>query len=250
VNEILKFFILGVIQGLTEFLPVSSSGHLNLVTRILKMHLGKGQIFLFVWLHLATLIALLCFFHKDIKFTLKKVNIFVNLIVATLVTGVLFLLIRNYIEEAFTNKYLTSLSFLLTSLLLVGIKGNRGGRDIDKINLKDSLAVGSAQTIALLPGVSRSGITIVTLIKRGIRPLEAFRFSFLMAIPIILGAFMMEFTHLKDSNFPLHSIIIGFISALVSGLVALKILKRVIINNHLHYFGYYCFFLFVISLII
>lgn len=130
------------------------------------------------------------------------------------------------------------------------MKDNSNGRTLESIKLKDSLFIGILQGISPLPGISRSGITIIGLLRRGFAKEEAFILSFLMAIPVILGAFTIELKELTVSSFLGPNMIIGFVFAFFSGLFALKIVKRTLIMEKFKNFGYYCLFISLMNLIV
>jgi len=245
----MRAFILGIVQGLTEFLPVSSSGHLALIGKYFLPQ--ENTISFFVLLHVATLFSLICFFHRDIKDYLRDRRILTYIIVATVTTAVGAFILRGRIEPLFANTYIIAFSYVLTASVLFFSRINTGNdKKLSELTLKDSFIVGAIQIIALLPGVSRSAITIVTLLKRGFKPLEAFKFSFLMAIPLIAGTFLFECGKLASSSLPTGFLLIGFISAFISGLCALIWLKAFVVRKKFYIFGYYCLVLSVISIVV
>ena len=243
----MKFIFFGIIQGLTEFLPISSSGHLYLLQRLLAIR-GDCLPF-FVFLHLATLLAIIVFFFKKIKL-LFKTKLLLNVLLITLISGIMGLGIKFYLKELLGNKFLLTFCFLANAGILLSIRLNSRERDIASINFKDSLFLGILQGISPLPGISRSGITIVGLLKRGFKNIEAFTLSFLMAIPLILGAFIVELKELREANFSLQSMSLGFIAAFVFGLLALKIVKKALISEKFKNFAYYSLVIAVVTLLI
>jgi len=250
--EILHAIILGIIQGLTEFLPVSSSGHLE----IAKALLGEGKVaeeslLMTVVLHFATALSTIIIFQKDIleiftglfqfknnesfKFSLKIV---VSMIPAALI-GVLF---NDEIEALFGGALtLVGSMLLITGLLLfLADKANSSEKNV---GIKDSILIGITQAIAILPGISRSGATISTAVLLGIDKEKSARFSFLMVVPLIFGKMFKDIlsgeisTH--DVNF--FPLLIGFIFAFFTGMIACKWMIRLVKNSQLKYFAYYCF---------
>jgi len=243
------YIIYGIIQGVSEFLPISSSGHLYIVSNILGFS-SSSKLAFFVWLHFATLFAVLVFFYKEIVLILKKKAIVTNIIITTIVTSVMAIAIEKTIGIYFDNHHLIMYGFMATAVLLLLSKFRSGGvMSIDQYNIKEAVILGIVQGIAVIPGISRSGITITTLMRRGFNPTISFQLSFIAAIPVILAAFIYESSSIIHNAFS-TIYVWGFISAFISGLAALKILNKVISRKHLYYFGYYCIFMIAVSLII
>ena len=243
------YIIYGIIQGISEFLPISSSGHLYIVSNILKFG-SSGKLAFFVWLHFATLFAVLVFFYKEIVLALKKKTIVTSIIITTIVTSVIAILIEKTIGSYFDNHYLIMCGFIVTAVFLLLSKFGSGGvMSMDQYNIKEAVILGIVQGIAVIPGISRSGITITTLMRRGFNSTISFQLSFIAAVPVILSAFIYESGSIMHNTFS-TIYIWGFISAFISGLAALKILNKVINKRWLYYFGYYCIFMIAVSLII
>ena len=243
----MKSIFFGIIQGLTEFLPISSSGHLYLLQGLSAI---KGACLpFFVFLHFATLLAIIVFFFKKIKILFKPKLLF-NILLITLISGIMGLGIKVYLNGLLGNKFLLAFCFLINAGILLSIRSNSKGRDISSIKLKDSFFLGLLQGISPFPGISRSGITIVGLSRRGFKNTEAFTLSFLMAIPIILSAFIVELKELGKVNLSLQNMGLGFIAAFVFGLLALKILKRILISGKFKNFAYYSAVMAVVSLLV
>ena len=250
--DILHAIILGIIQGLTEFLPVSSSGHLE----IAKALLGEGKVaeeslLMTVVLHFATALSTIIIFRKDIleiftglvqfknnesfKFSLKIV---VSMIPAALV-GVLF---NDEIEALFGGVLaLVGSMLLITGLLL--FLADKAKSSAKNVGVKESILIGITQAIAILPGISRSGATISTAVLLGIDKEKSARFSFLMVVPLIFGKMFKDIlsgeisTH--DANF--FPLLMGFVFAFITGMIACKWMIRLVKNSQLKYFAYYCF---------
>lgn len=234
----IKYILLGLVQGLTEFLPVSSSGHLVILQKILDIH--AHEVAISVILHLGTLLAVIIFFWKDILNLLKNFKLLILVAVVVVITGVIGVLGKDFFESLFNSPKLVGVAWIFTGLLLIFTKRvtqlNR-----DKLNVKDALILGLTQGLAIVPGISRSGITISTLFFRKINRSLAFTFSFLVSIPIILGAAILESR--KIEAIPKSDIInlgIGFVFSFLTGLVALLFLRKVIDKAKFYYFGYYC----------
>lgn len=239
---------LGIVQGLTEFLPVSSSGHLVLFQSFLDI--STPPLFFDVLVHVGTLLAVLIYFrHQLISFTKTHLP---QLIIATVPAIIVGLAIYTTSLEIFTNLYITSLSFLLTSVLLflttrvkttTPVKTTASNSSIKVTPIK-ALFIGIFQAIAILPGVSRSGSTISAGIFSGLSKNTAFTFSFILSIPAILGALVLNLTDISnlDVTLTLPSLI-GFSAALISGLVSLCLLNYVLNRKNLLPFAIYTYLL-------
>jgi len=242
-----KFIFLGIVQGITEFLPISSSGHLFFIQKLLKIE--GDYLSLFVFLHLATLLSIIVFFSKKLKLFLN-LRILLNIFLITLISGAMGLGIRFYLKEILGSTFMLTFCFLANAGILLSIRSSSGQRDISTINFKDTLFLGLLQGFSPLPGISRSGITIVGLLRRGFKPGEAFILSFLMAIPLILGAFLVEFKELSQSALSFGSMSLGFAAAFVFGLLALGLVKKTLKDKKFKNFAYYCLILALLTLII
>jgi undecaprenyl-diphosphatase len=201
--SILHAIILGIVQGLTEFLPISSSGHLALIPEIFGWNdLSESQSKTFdIALHAGTLIGAIAYLRKDILEIIqgclkalnhKKMNAKARLgllIVVTTIPGVLIgVLFEDYIAKNLSKPYLIATMFILFGIILFVADKLKGHRKIDEFSIKDAVLVGAAQALALQPGVSRSGITMTTLRARNFSREASARLSFLMLIPIVAGA--------------------------------------------------------------
>ncbi|MCM8796144.1 MAG: undecaprenyl-diphosphate phosphatase [Candidatus Omnitrophica bacterium] len=242
----IKYMVLGIMQGLTEFLPVSSSGHLVIIGRFLGIR--ESQAAAAVILHLGTILALVIFFFKEILKLLRDLTTLFLIIIVTLITGLIGIWGRDFFESLFKTPKLVAISLIFTGVILILTKFTNPRRY--NLNVKDALILGIIQGIAIIPGISRSGSTISSLLFRGIEPKLSFNFSFLAAIPAILGATILEF---KDTGLILQqgrgNLIIGFIFSFLSGIFSLWLLKRILNKARIYYFGYYCILMGVFSLI-
>ena len=250
--EIINAIILGIIQGLTEFLPVSSSGHLEIAKAILgEGKVGEESLLMTVVLHFATALSTIIIFRKDLieiflglfqfknneafQFSLKIV---LSMIPATLV-GVF---LNDEIEALFGGALtLVGSMLLITGLLL--LLADRAKASEKQVEVKDAILVGISQAIAILPGISRSGATISTAVILGIDKEKAARFSFLMVVPLIFGKMAKDFfsgeISATDTNFLV--LFIGFIFAFLTGMLACKWMIKLVKSSQLKYFAYYCF---------
>ena len=252
--------ILGIVQGLTEFIPVSSSGHLVLVPHFLGWHFSQEQAFVFdVLVQWGTLLAVLVYFRKDLKaiarsfiqgiamrtpFAEPDSRMGWYLILATIPAVVAGLSCKDLIEHAFASPKMTGIFLLGTAaLLLVAEKVGRHNRTIRQITWQDSVWIGFSQILALLPGISRSGATIAGGMTRHLERSAAARFSFLMSVPVMLGAGLLAFRDLAEmpaaSEF-IIPLLAGFLAALFSGYFAIRWLIGYLSKHSLTVFAVYC----------
>ena len=242
----------GVIQGLTEFLPVSSSGHLVLVQKI--SGISEPTLFFSVMLHAGTLLAVFVVLWRDIWAVLRRPiqPLTGYLILATLPIVAAALVLRNPIERAFETGMFLGFSFLTTSALLFSAELliRRRGTNLKKpgeMNWRDALTVGIMQAVAIIPGVSRSGATITGALSRGLDRDFAARFSFLLCIPAILGALVLHLKELADGGMAeaanggitAAEIIAGSGAAAVTGFFAVKFMLKIIREKSLFGFAAY-----------
>lgn len=244
----MKFFLFGVIQGLTEFLPISSSGHLFLFKKIMKI---EGNLLpFFILLHVATLFAVILFFANDIAEIFKKKNkkLIFYFCLITGVTAMCGLAIKHFFGGLFEQKYVIALCFFINAVILLTIQFLPRKRTRADITAKDSFIVGVLQGVAVFPGISRSGITISGFLHRGFTAVEAFTLSFLAGIPVILGAFLVEIKDVSELQFSFSQLSFGFIGAFFSGIGVLIILKQILINVQFKKFGYYSLLMVLLTL--
>jgi len=245
----IHYFVLGLIQGLTEFLPVSSSGHLVIGEQLLKF--DPPGVLLEAILHLGTLIAVLILFRHDLLrltrglFTKgRELGEVRCLIAGTIPIAIIGLVLQDKIESAFSSLIIVAICLLVTGglLLIADWAGRQAKRK--EVTLRDALLIGISQAAALLPGISRSGVTITTGMIVGIEGKEAARFSFLLSIPAIVGAAGLKFyqalttTSVAASEWP--GLLVGALTALGVGVVAIKGLLALISRGKLKIFGVYC----------
>jgi len=244
--SIIHAIILGLVQGLTEFLPVSSSGHLVLFQKIFG--LSEATQSFDILLHMGTLIAVFICYWEDIWNILRKPfqKITYLLIAATLPTVVIALLFNSKLEAVFgSGNYLGILFFITSAAMFFADTRKDGNKKIKDMSYADAIIIGIMQGIAICPAVSRSGMTIAAALAIGLRKNSAARFSFLMSIPAILGA--MVFT-LKDmasgeaavgEAMGVFPVAVGFVVAAVSGFLAINFMIKIINRGKLKYFGIY-----------
>jgi undecaprenyl-diphosphatase len=242
--------ILGIIQGLTEFLPVSSSGHLTLVQSLLGIENLHEYVLFDLVCHLGTLLAILCvFFRSIVRLVSTERTLFWQIALGTLPLFPLVLLIKP-IKSLFNQPELLGYFFLLTALLLwCGIRF--GNSRPSPSRWRDPLVIGTFQALAILPGVSRSGSTLSAARLLGWSMEEALRFSFLLAIPAILGGVTIELLQLKSRppDIGLSSYAAGFATSFAVGLATLVGLLKLASKKQFMYFVWYCLLIGVASLI-
>ena len=239
--SVFEIIILGILQGLTEFLPVSSSGHLVIAQYILDIEYSGNTIE--ILFHIGTLGSVLFIFFDDIK------NIFISydenikllfcICIATLPGVVIGLTFKNQIELFFDNLIYVGFSLCFTALIL--IISSKAKFENSKHTILSSVIIGFAQAFAILPGISRSGMTISIAMLLGFSPKESARFSFLLSIPIITGAGMVGLTSNNSLNiFPFELIIVAIFISFLTGVIALKFLLRILQYGKFYIFGIYC----------
>ncbi len=245
--------ILGIVQGLTEFLPVSSSGHLVLAEHLLPGWRPAGGITFEILLHMATLLAVTIFFRRDLGLLIAALwrreaadklrrRFMLMLILATIPTGIIGLLGKRFFITLFERPDVVGLMLLVTALLLWRAE-SRPAEELRRTEITPgrALVIGIAQGIAIIPGISRSGATIAAAMLGGIEPETAARFSFLLSLPAISGAALLslkDFQSLPADTMP--ACLAGAGAALVTGLLALKLLLIILKQRRLQLFALYC----------
>jgi len=250
---ILKYFVLGMIQGVSEMLPISSSGHMKIVEHLFGI--GSNDLSLEILFHLSSLLALLLFFSPSLKklvinnylFVFKRKSeyrpdfeYFLKLVLATIPAGVLGILFKDKIESIFDDIRYVCISLLITSFILY-ITYKTEERN-EPLTYKKSFIIGMFQGLALIPGISRSGSTYMSAKKMGVSLQETSQFIFLMLIPIAIGSFVLSLDDIMlliNIN-TLIPCIVGFISAFIFTYISLSLFNRVMKNKVL-YFSIYCF---------
>jgi len=236
-----EFVLLGIVQGISEFLPISSDGHLVLVEALLGHKTDNLE--LNVALHFGTLISILYVYRHQIIPVLKQPRLVLAIIVATIPVVIIGLGFKDLFERASEQPLIAGFGLLYTAMLLfMTPKFDSGQRELANIRLRDALVVGLLQTLAPLPGVSRSGSTIVGALMMGVKRDAAANFSFYIAVPALLGATVLK---LKDvieqggTSTPLLPTMTGAVVAMVVGIVALKSLLRIVAARKLYWFAWY-----------
>lgn len=250
--SIWESMFLGIVQGLTEFLPVSSSGHLVIIQNILGVK--QPGVTFEVFVHFGTLVSILWVFYPDIK-ELIKAGLWLNndkmgrrmiflLIMGCIPTAIMGLVFLPFFVGLFNSVVTAGIMLLVTGSILWLINWKVPGRKkVDKMTVLDALLIGVFQGIAIIPGISRSGTTISAALFRDLDRETAVRYSFLLAVPVILGAALLEARDIITGANEVVSLIpvtLGTIAAFLSGVFAIKTFIRVLNKGRLYYFSYYC----------
>ncbi len=260
---LLEGIILGLVQGLAEFLPISSSGHLAILQHFFEIDAEKVLPFS-VLLHMGTLLSLFAVYYKDIWdliveliaalkdiFTGKGLRVNANetrrfgymIIVATIPTGIIGVLFNDFFSSLYNSMFAIGVSLLITGFFLwFAEKLAQKGKNIERMKFRDAFLVGLFQSVAIAPGISRSGSTIVGGLISGLDRSLAVKFAFLISIPSILGAAIMEAPDAFKSGLgsaDFLPIIVGVIVAAVCGFIAIKAMIRVVSGKKLYIFSYY-----------
>jgi len=237
---------LGIVQGLTEFLPVSSSGHLVLLQRVLGIE--EGALFFTIMLHMGTLLSVILVFWKDIWEIIRKPfdKMTALLVAATIPTVVIALLFKDAVEEAFRSAATLGIGFIVTGVILWTVDSLKPGqRKLKEMSWKGAVFIGMAQGLALFPAISRSGSTLAAGLALKLNRKSAARFSFLMSIPAILGSVIYQMKDVMNSGLEIDVIpvAVGTIAAAASGFLAIKFMLDMISKRSLKIFSVYVFVL-------
>lgn len=263
--------ILGLVQGLTEFLPVSSSGHLVLGKYLLGLEIAEEENLLFdIFVHFGTVLSILTIYWRDVYKIIREsllaavhpssfitdykdkepVRLGVYILITLIPTGIVYFIFEKQLEAAFSNPRLVSAMLIVTGLLLI-LTVLRKKPDGPLTPLK-SFIVGIAQSCAMIPGISRSGSTICTALYQNVAPEKAADFSFLMLLPVVIGATLIKSLEIIDTGIVMGwlPIAIGTVVAYVSGILAIKIVLDAVRRGKLQYFAIYVIAIGIIGLII
>lgn len=268
--SLVQALILALVQGLTEFLPVSSSGHLALLGKLVG--LKEPDINFDITIHLATLFAVVFYYRKDLynlainffsslkngggetgsDFPNNPLRFLFFVIAASIPTGIIGLYLKDKVEYLHSNLKIVGVCFLITALFLffasiIQKKGN--SERLLTMSLLIPILIGIAQGLAVIPGISRSGATITVALFFGVSAEDSAEFSFLISIPAILGAFLLKLGDISGSLFTLPYIA-GFLTALIVGIFAIKAVEIVVKKMKLQYFSLYLIFAAVISFLV
>jgi len=270
--NLIRYLILALVQGLTEFLPISSSGHLVFLQQIFNFE--QPLLSFDIMLHLATSLSVIIFLRSELALMSKELflvlgrlfikrswagvlsefayfRLFVFLVIAFLPAVVIGLLWSAALEQLFVSLKAVGGSLLFTGLVLYLSRFIASTRGIKHINFRDALFIGLAQAIAIIPGISRSGLTIASGMFRGLDRNLAAKFSFLLSLPTILAAAVYKLKDIDSlTSIGIFNLLICFFIAFSSGCLALKILSRIIAKAKFHYFAFYCWMLGVVILVL
>ncbi|WP_163537088.1 undecaprenyl-diphosphate phosphatase [Gracilibacillus sp. YIM 98692] len=255
---LLKYLFLGVLQGFTEPIPISSSGHLVIVQQLFGVK-AENDLSFEVLVNFGSLLAVLMIYRKDlIRITINGVNyittrrepyqadfmFIIYLIIATIPAAVIGLLFEDQIAGVFGRAKMVGITLIITGIALWIIRNLRGSKNDGALTVKDALIVGFAQAVSLIPGISRSGATIVAAMLLGMKQETALRFSFLMFIPVSLGTLVLSIGDVvSNENFDALWIpyTIAFIASLIATYYSLRWFMNVMARGNLKYFAFYCF---------
>ncbi|WP_425438872.1 undecaprenyl-diphosphate phosphatase [Pelagirhabdus alkalitolerans] len=256
ISLLLQYIFFGFVQGFTEPIPISSSGHLVIVQDLFGLKLENLSFEILV--NFASLIAVLIIYRHDImrltlngaKFLFKndtngksEFTFILYLIIATIPAGVIGLLYEDVIASTFNSAHMVGITLIITGFFLFLIRNLKGQKKENDLSLKDAIIVGLAQSVALIPGISRSGATIVAAMLLGIKQKTALRFSFLLYIPVSLGTFILSMDQLLDESVRYLWIpyLFAFITAGIATYFSLRWFMNIMARGQLIYFAIYCF---------
>jgi len=246
--DIFHSIILGIIQGLTEFLPISSSGHLVLYQRIFGFN--EEALAFIIMLHVATLFSVIAVFWRDIwymiRYPFSKTTIFV--IVATIPVAVIGFIFRDFFEYIFASGNYLGVAFIFTGILLFVAdrprKQTNYGKDLNSMSYADAILMGLAQSAAIIPALSRSGFIIAAGLFRGFKKEFAIKFAFLMSVPAIIGPAVFDARNLTFQTFQnigILSLVLGMIAAAITGYISVRFMLGFFSRVSLRVFSYYVF---------
>ena len=259
----IEAIVLGLVQGLSEFLPISSSGHLALLQNLFEIDEDK-VIFFAVLLHIGTLVSIFVVYHKDIYALIKELfllfkDIFtgkglrikerpirklgIMIIVSSIPTAIIGLLFSDYIDKIFGSLTVIAICWIITGFILLfseKLKNNK--KEIEGMKYRNAIFIGICQGLAIMPGISRSGSTIVGSLVTGLKREFAVEFAFLISIPAILGSAILEFPKAIKAGIEPSTIgpmIVGFLVAAISGYFAITTMIKIVSKHKMRYFSYY-----------
>ncbi len=241
---LIEILILAVIQGLTEWLPISSSGHLVIAQKTLGLNL---PLIFSVMVHVGTVVVVLVVFRKDIADIIKSLikrdfeteegRLALFIAVGSVPIALIGFAFHDFFESLFDNLLAVGSALLITGFVLFFSEKRIGNR---KMGILDSLLIGLAQAVAIIPGISRSGVTVATGLLRKIDKATAFKYSFLLSVPAVIGAAVMESRELVVGNVDMVPLFLGAIISMLVGYVSLKLLQKIVMSEKFHLFAYYC----------
>ena len=264
----LNAILLAILQGFTEFMPVSSSGHLVLAQELFNLH--SPQMIVFdVFVHFGTLISVVVVFWKDILEILRSFfkafatmklkeeyknkehfRLGVAIIIGSIPAGIIGVLYRHQIEAAFTDPKLVAMNLVITGLILFLTRLSKPKRG-KKVGLISAAIIGLAQTVAVLPGISRSGSTISAALFLKTSPIQAARFSFLLSVPVIAGASLLEGYKIfrQGNTLGAMPLLVGTVVSAITGYFAIKVLLKIMEKGKFSWFSFYCLAIGIIGIL-
>lgn len=269
----IEAIVLGLVQGLSEFLPISSSGHLALLENFFGIN-EESVIFFAVLLHIGTLVSIFVVYHKDIVALFVELYLLIKdvvtgkglrieerstrklgvmIIVASIPTAIMGLLLENWINKVFSSLLVIGVCWIITGfLLLIAERATNNRKEIQGMKYRNAFFVGICQGFAIMPGISRSGSTIVGSLITGLKREFAVEFAFLISIPAILGSALLEFPKAIKAGIDPSTIgpmIVGFLVAAISGYFAITTMIRIVSKQKMRYFSYYVWVIGVATLV-
>jgi undecaprenyl-diphosphatase len=244
--------ILGIVQGITEFLPVSSTAHLILFPWFFHWGGILDTLTFDIALHAGTLAALLLYFWKDwLDLLLRKQKLFALIVVATVPAAIAGVLFNDIVERTLRSPYIICASLVAVGIVMLASEKMYKHKSVEQVSLLDSVFVGIAQALALIPGVSRSGVTISAGLFRGLDREASARFSFLLATPVVAGAVALHARKIlgDPSQYDLRLFMAGFLASALTGFVAIRFLLGFFRRHTVNGFAYYRFFLAAVIMI-
>lgn len=244
--------ILGIVQGLTEFLPVSSTAHLVLLPWFFHWSGALDSLTFDIALHAGTLCALLfCLWSDWLEIITRKRRLLILIIIATVPAGVAGIMLDDFVEHSLRSPYIICASLVVVGFVMLFSEKMYKYKDISRIKLPDAISVGIAQAVALIPGVSRSGITISAGLMRGLERESSARFSFLLSTPVIAGAVILHARKIITGNvaYDFRLFAAGFVASAVTGYFAIRFMLDFFRRHPINIFVYYRFLLAVVIII-
>lgn len=270
--DIISAIILGAVQGISEFLPISSSGHLVIVPHLLGVQTGLAFDTI---LHVGTLVAIFTFFWKDIVNLIKgfivsiidltdgkdrfmkdlreipEVRFVWLIIIGTIPTGIIGLLLKDAIETIFRGTVFVGIFLIITGIILYYSERHSSGHTTEKdMSFKQALTIGICQGLAVFPGISRSGSTIASGLCLGLNREYAARYSFLLSVPAVVGAALVQVKDIAVLDVSTTVLVAGFLSSVIFGYLSIKLLMKMIEGWSLDIFAYYCWIVGILTAVL
>ncbi len=249
-SYLLFVIFMAIVQGITEFLPISSSGHLAILGRLFCFD-AETNVTLNIVLHAGTLLAIIVYYFKELINILKRYDFDLTgkIIIATIPVGIIGVVVKTmaWDKSIFNNLFIPGAGFLITASILLWGQKSKEDKTLDKLSFKQSMLIGLIQAIAVFPGISRSGATISAGLRCGLAKADAAKFSFLLAMPAIGGVVLVKiFLLLKSSKVTVHSLdtsylAIGFIVSALVGYFSLALLLKLLKHGNFKYFAWYLY---------